>query len=240
MATKHHDPERTPERRPSSGGRRDTVRRRDQAALLRLLHGELAPAEAARLRERLAAEPELAAALRRMEGSWERLDLPPAPPAPPGFAARVAARTAEEGRSGAAETAPFRPAWARAMAAGALVGGIVAGAAVGWLVIPQQPLALQTVPAVASQAGAGPGAGSGAAAGAEPGSATAAGTTAAADTTAAGTTRRRGAGTVAETTASTSGLDALTAGSVESLAESYWSAFAPDDDTAGGGGESLR
>ena len=128
MATEHQNPA--------------SIRPRDRADLLRLLHGELAPAAAERLRGRLAREPELAAALRRMEGTWDLLDAPPAAPAPPGFAARVAARAAAEGRYGAGEArAPFRPAWARAMAAAALTAGVVAGAAVGWLVIPEQPLA---------------------------------------------------------------------------------------------------
>jgi len=180
-------------------------RRQDRADLLRLLHGELPAAPAERLRGRLAREPELAAMLRQMEVTWELLDLPPAPPAPPGFAQRVAARAAAAGRAGAADAAPFRPAWARAMAAAALSAGIIAGAAVGWLVIP---------PAT------GPGSGT-------------------ATTTTAVASQPAGASATDTTDAtSDSASDAfgeLSAESVPSLAESYWSAFAPEEQTGEGG-----
>jgi anti-sigma factor RsiW len=224
MATEHHNP-------------RASTRQKDRADLLRLLHGELSAAAEARLRDRLAREPELAAALRRMEVTWDLLELPPAAPAPSGFAARVAARAAEQGRSrtGEAESAPFRPAWARAMAAAALTAGIVAGAAVGWLVIPEQSLSLQVAPAVSSTGAAGtPGpaepAGS-AATGAEPAAGSEIGT---------GTGSETGTGSTTAGQSGSGGLDSLAAGSVESLAESYWSAFAPEDDGGTTGGETLR
>jgi len=223
MATEHHKP-------------RASSRQKDRADLLRLLHGELSPAEQERLRGRLAREPELAATLRRMEVTWDRLELPPGAAAPPGFAARVAARAAEERRRGAADgddgdRALFRPAWARAMAAAALVAGIVTGGAVGWLVIPQQPPFDKGAPGVQVVS---PDRGAPGAAGSP-------------STAASGTEQTSGsepatAGAMGADTGSDS-LDALATGSVESLAESYWSAFAPEDsegDGTTGGGETLR
>ncbi|HSL84380.1 MAG TPA: hypothetical protein VLF66_16525 [Thermoanaerobaculia bacterium] len=102
----------------------------DDRRLMRLLHGELPPGEAAELRAALARDPAAAARLRELERLWAGLELPPPEGAPPGFAARVAARAAEER---ALRAAPFGPAWARVAAAAVLVAGRAAGASRGVL-----------------------------------------------------------------------------------------------------------
>lgn len=253
MATDNHNSERTPDRHragdpargPFRGAGGGSVRRRDRDELQRLLQGELPAAKAERLRARLAREPELAAALRRMEVTWELLELPPAAPAPPGFAARVAARAAEERRSGA-ETAPFRPAWARAMAAAALAAGIIAGASVGWLVIPDQTLVVPTGQSAAVTAAQGSMAASGASGASAPAAtATASETPDEGTEPATGTETEPGAGATgsdraADTATTSDGFDSLASSSLPSLAESYWSAFAPEDETGTDGGEALR
>lgn len=100
----------------------------DDRRLTRYLHGELPPEEAERVRERLARDPTAAARLRELKRLWEGLELAPADGAPPGFAARLAARAAEEN---ARRAAPFGPAWTRAAAGAALAAGVAAGAALG-------------------------------------------------------------------------------------------------------------
>jgi anti-sigma factor RsiW len=96
--------------------------------LMRLLHGELPPERARELRERLAAEPGLAGAYRRLERTWNGLELPPAAPAPAGFSGRVMAhaRSLPKGLSWSAA-----PVWVRATAAAALIAGAALGAGVG-------------------------------------------------------------------------------------------------------------
>lgn len=108
----------------------DRKERMDDRRLMRLLHGELSPEEAERVRERLARDPAAAARLRELERLWSGLELPPPEGAPPGFAARVAARAADES---ARRSAPFGPAWVRVAAGAALVAGIAAGTSVGLL-----------------------------------------------------------------------------------------------------------
>lgn len=98
--------------------------------LMRLLHGELAEAEARALRARIFRDPELAALYRRLEVTWQSLELPPAAPVPLGFAGRVTAKA----RSNAQRlTWTNAPAWVRAVAAVALVVGALLGAGVGRL-----------------------------------------------------------------------------------------------------------
>jgi anti-sigma factor RsiW len=107
--------------------------RKLEKELMRLLHGEL-PAERARaLRERLAGDPALAAAYRRLEAAWSGLDLPPAAPPPPGFAGRVMAQAREAARDPLAGPASWglAPTWVRATAGAALVAGLVAGVGLG-------------------------------------------------------------------------------------------------------------
>lgn len=98
--------------------------------LMRLLHGELAPEEARALRARIFRDPELAAAYRRLEGTWQALELPPAAPVPPGFAGRVTARARSQAQQLSWANAPL---WARAAAAVALVVGALVGAGFGRL-----------------------------------------------------------------------------------------------------------
>ena len=123
------------------------------------------------------------------------------------------------------------------MAAAALAAGIVTGAAVGWLVIPQQPPFVKGAPAVQvaspDRGTVGSGADTPSGAEASPG------------TAASGAEQASGSATAgaAGTDTGSDSLDALAAGSVESLAESYWSAFAPEDSAGDGttsGGETLR
>lgn len=102
--------------------------RNDQRALLRLLHGELPAAEAERLRARLAAEPELAAAHDRLAAVWRAAEPPPAAPPPPGYSGRVMARVRAAAREPRWSEAP---AWVRATTAAAAVAGVVAGIGLG-------------------------------------------------------------------------------------------------------------
>ena len=102
----------------------------DERDLMRLLHGELSAADARELEARLAREPELAAARRRLERSWGGLALPAAA-APPGFAGRVMARVREEAAGPLSWS--LAPRWVRATAAAALAAGIALGAGLaGW------------------------------------------------------------------------------------------------------------
>lgn len=96
--------------------------------LMRLLHGELPPERARELRERMAAEPELAGVYQRLERTWNGLDLPPAAPVPAGFSGRVMAhaRSLPNGLSWSAA-----PTWVRATAAAALIAGAALGVGVG-------------------------------------------------------------------------------------------------------------
>lgn len=98
--------------------------------LMRLLHGELPPARAGELRERLAHEPELAARWRRLAGTWEGLVLPPAAPVPLGYGARVMARV--RGLAAPASLSwSAAPRWVRATGAAALLAGVLLGAGIG-------------------------------------------------------------------------------------------------------------
>lgn len=80
------------------------MNRLPEIELMRLLHGELSPERAFELHERLAREPELAEELRRLEATWDRLELPPAAPTPRGFARAVVSRAQSGGLWRAAPT----------------------------------------------------------------------------------------------------------------------------------------
>jgi anti-sigma factor RsiW len=100
--------------------------------LTRLLAGELPPEWERELRARLEREPALAAEHRRLERAWSALEpgaVGPAGEIPPGFATRVMAQVRAEGRPGLSWSTA--PAWARAAAAAALVGGVALGAGLG-------------------------------------------------------------------------------------------------------------
>jgi len=103
----------------------------EQRQLMRLLHGELPAAEARALAGRLGREPELAAALERLRATWEGLELPPPVPAPPGFATRVGARLREVRQREVRPGLGTAPRWVQAMAALALMAGVVAGVGIG-------------------------------------------------------------------------------------------------------------
>ncbi|MBV8201300.1 MAG: hypothetical protein JOZ15_11815 [Acidobacteria bacterium] len=105
-----------------------------EADLVRLLHGELPPAKAVALRERLEREPELAAAWQRLERAWEGLRLPPPAPVPLGFSGRVMAHVRERQQhpaTGPALSWAAAPKWVRATCAAALFAGMLLGAGLG-------------------------------------------------------------------------------------------------------------
>jgi anti-sigma factor RsiW len=103
--------------------------------LMRLLHGELPPREAAALRARLEHEPELAAAWRRLEAVWGGLAAPATAPVPVGFSGRVMAHVRAASRRGApaggAVSWAAAPNWLRASCAAALLAGLLLGAGLG-------------------------------------------------------------------------------------------------------------
>lgn len=103
------------------------MNRATEMELMRLLHGELPPKRARELRARLEREPELAAAMARLERTWQGLELPPPAPVPPGFARRLTARAREQAGAISWATAPG---WVRAAAAAALAAGIALGVAI--------------------------------------------------------------------------------------------------------------
>jgi anti-sigma factor RsiW len=104
------------------------MNRATEMELMRLLHGELPPDRARELRVRLEREPELAAAMARLERIWKGLAPSPPAPVPLGFALRVAARAREQAGAVSWATAPG---WVRAAAAAALAAGIALGAGAG-------------------------------------------------------------------------------------------------------------
>lgn len=106
---------------------------RDDAELLRRLAGELPADRAAALDRRLAAEPELAARLGRLEVLWRGLEPPPADAVPPGFTAAVlaAARRRTPGDRPGEITWSRAPGWARAAGAAALAAGLALGVGLG-------------------------------------------------------------------------------------------------------------
>ena len=128
----------------------------DREELVRLLAGELPPERAAALRARLAREPELAAAWRRLEGAWRAAEPAPAAPVPPGFAREVMARARREAEGAPVLSWALAPLWVRAAGAAALAAGIVAGAGLGTLRRPaERPAAPAATAAVVETAPAG-------------------------------------------------------------------------------------
>lgn len=115
--------------------------------LIRRLHGELAPAEAREVAERIAREPPLRALDERLRASWEALELPP-PAVPADFRAAVMAAARREQRGELSWA--VAPAWARAGAAVALALGVLLGVGFGsrsqLLPEPQEEVALVSEP----------------------------------------------------------------------------------------------
>ena len=122
--------------------------------LLRLLNGELPAAREQQLRRRLASEPELAAAFRRLERAWEGLELPPPTPVPPGFGGRVMAQVRERHAAAGAPAAAgslswaAAPRWVRATAAAALLAGVLLGAGLGTRGVSEERRSSGGVPAL--------------------------------------------------------------------------------------------
>lgn len=98
--------------------------------IVRAVTGELSAAELAELRRRLAADPDLAAAERRLARAWSELDLPAEAP-PLGFATRVMAAVRSQRAASSAGWSAL-PRWAKAAAAVALAAGIALGAGLGF------------------------------------------------------------------------------------------------------------
>jgi anti-sigma factor RsiW len=117
--------------------------------LIRLLAGELDPAEARGLEDRIRREPELAAAYHRLERTWRGLELPPTAPVPFGFTGRVMAKVRGQRNQLSWSAAPG---WVRATAAAALVAGAALGVGVGRsLPVPEsQPAAVSASASVSS------------------------------------------------------------------------------------------
>ncbi|MDX1631251.1 MAG: hypothetical protein R3234_05285 [Thermoanaerobaculia bacterium] len=97
--------------------------RSEEKDLIRLLHGELDRDTAARLRQRIADEPDLDARFRRLSETWDRLEPPASSPAPD-LAEEVLARVRREGESLGWQSAPV---WARFAAGIALPLGLILG-----------------------------------------------------------------------------------------------------------------
>jgi anti-sigma factor RsiW len=124
-----------------------------EVELLRLASGEL-PADRERaLRDRLARDPELAAAYRRLESAWRGLELPPPAPVPLGFSGRVMSRVRALDAAGAPAASASvswaaAPNWVRATAAAALVAGVLLGAGLGTRRAPDEGHGTAGVPAL--------------------------------------------------------------------------------------------
>ena len=99
--------------------------------LMRLLHGELSPEEASRWRQRLEAEPELAARYANLEHCWSDLELLEPAPAGPELVAAVRRRLGRAAEPSLVDMWRLAPVWNRLLAAGALAVGIGVGALAG-------------------------------------------------------------------------------------------------------------
>ncbi|HEY4593948.1 MAG TPA: hypothetical protein VIJ61_16135 [Thermoanaerobaculia bacterium] len=118
--------------------------------LMRLLHGELPPERARELRERLAAEPELAGVYQRLERTWNGLELPPAAPVPAGFSGRVMAHARSLPRPTRGLSWSAAPVWVRATAAAALIAGAALGVGAGRSWTASETVSTEASPATVS------------------------------------------------------------------------------------------
>ena len=98
--------------------------------LMRLLHGELTPVEAARLEAEIERDDALRATYERLAATWQHLELPEPAPPPTDFADGVKAAAIRQQREPELSWA-LAPTWARAGAAVALTTGMVLGMALG-------------------------------------------------------------------------------------------------------------
>ena len=101
------------------------TRSKEQLQLLRLLHGELAEDEARRLRDRMAAEPSLAASYRDLAARWRELELQENTTASEAYVERVVRAAAGSNRGRVRWS--LAPVWAQASAAVALAAGVALG-----------------------------------------------------------------------------------------------------------------
>ena len=99
----------------------------DCESLIRLLHGELAPAEAKALSARLEREPALLAQYRWLERAWMNLGSDPTVLPRPGFSTSVMARARSASSPSAGLQWSFAPAWAKVAAILALLVGAALG-----------------------------------------------------------------------------------------------------------------
>src|SRR6185295_19737784 len=150
---------------------------RDRAAdrrLMRYLHGELPAQDVRELRAELAKSPALQARLAELHRLWQGLQPSPPTPAPFGYLPKIQ-RLAEQKRSTAAPriVGSMAPPWVGALAAAALVTGVVLGVGLGRMPQKAQATVAQesgaAAPAVSSPASAGESVGASAASSTAPG-----------------------------------------------------------------------
>ena len=110
---------------------RNTMTNDVERQLMQLLHGELSAEETTDWRQRLEAEPELAARYAEMERLWSGLDLPEPAAAGPELVAAVRRRLGRETNPSLVEMWRLAPAWNRLLAAAALTVGVGIGAFAG-------------------------------------------------------------------------------------------------------------
>lgn len=105
----------------------------DRRRLMALLTGELDDEQTARLRQRLAREPELAAAHRSLQATWERMGGGAEAKGAEAvdFVPRVMSAIRREDAERRASSFRGSPMWVRAVAAVALVAGLGLGALIG-------------------------------------------------------------------------------------------------------------
>jgi len=130
---------------------------RDRAAdrrLMRYLHGELPAQDVRELRAELAKSPALQARLAELHRLWQGLQPSPPTPAPFGYLPKIQ-RLAEQKRSTAATriAGSMAPPWVGALAAAALVAGVVLGVGLGRMPQKAPATVAQESGAVASVAG---------------------------------------------------------------------------------------
>lgn len=117
--------------------------------LMRLLHGESSPDEAASTRQMLAGDPGAAARHRQLERLWNELEMASPRPADRSLLEDLRARLYRGESESAVALWSLSPAWGRAVAAAALVSGIGVGVWLGANVEAADEAALGLEPSLA-------------------------------------------------------------------------------------------
>jgi len=231
---------------------------RDRAAdrrLMRYLHGELPAKDVRELRAELAKSPALQARLAELHRLWQGLQPSPPTPAPFGYLPKIQ-RLAEQQRATTVTRivgSGMAP-WVGALAAAALVTGVLLGVGLGRM--PQKAQAVVAEESGAAAAAASPPVSASESVGASAASSTAAGREAAASpsasppvpyTTTPPRTPEAAAPTQGGSSSTSSATDladaiagddtaALASGGSNTLAEEYWQALEGLDGSGNGGG----